>query len=308
MEEEQLKNGKELTDVEVSKIAFVKRPANGVPILLFKSVNKGDKLMSEELKIDKELVEPVKKMVTPMEDEKSIDAIFKDSKLDDENKAALRGALRLIKSVKLEDGMIDKLVTEAGYKVPEPDALKKEVTELKKSAKEKDAEIERLNKEDAKLIIKSDGSINENHPDVKVMSPEMKELFQKSEKDNAAARESITKMEREGKVVKCEKEIKEICKEAGKTEEVADLLVTIEEKAGEDIAKKVKEIFKANTEQIKTGNLYKENGTARASDPDSKDAKVIKLAKQKMEKDTKLTEAQAKLAVYDENPELAEED
>lgn len=302
---EDLKNGKELSDVEVSRIAFVKRPANGIPILLFKSEKQGENKMSEkELKINPEFVEPVEKMITPLEDEKAIDELLKDSGLEDEKAAALRGAMRLIKSAEMKPELFEKFITEAGFKTPEPDELKKELEAVKKSVKEKDAEIERLSKKEATLIIKSDGSINEEHPDVKQMTPEMKEHLVKTEKENKANRESIAKMEREGKVVKCEKEIKEICKHAGKIEDVAELLTTIEEKAGEEVAKSVKEIFKANTAQIEKGNLFKESGTAADADPDSSEAKVEKMALAKMEKDKDLTKEQAERAVYEENPDL----
>lgn len=263
----------------------------------------------------KELLEEVK----PLEGEKDMLAAFKKSKMSDSEIATTQAALRLLSSV--SDQVKKSGVVLKAFEVDPPKTDATAAAAFLKSCKpEEKAEIAKslgieadrfaqvFEKEKGKpptgLVLKADGTLDlDQVPEA--LRPAMQVLFKDSTDTKAAlktANEKIEKAEKENQhKVWLEKaaEFKDL--PSVNVEELATTLSKLED----DDAEKIMKQLRANKEAIDKGALFTEHGRGGGGPaPGSAIERVNQLATGLVQKNDKLSEAEAVQKVLADNPTL----
>lgn len=142
-------------------------------------------------------------------------------------------------------------------------------------------------------------------PVFKDLPAEARERIEKAEAASKAAEERVEKMEREARVAKARVDAAATMKRLGDPEQVADLLVQVED-ALPEVAKTLRSIFTAADERIAKGALFAEVGRT-AADPASAQGRLDAKADEFQKADPDLTRPQAITKAMEADPSLYEE-
>lgn len=302
-----------LTDITTDEVSLVGKGANRKKFLLFKSGKEGT--MEELLK---ELLEELK----PIEGEKDLLADLKKAKFSAEETSTVQAAIRML------SGVADKIkksgiVVKAFETKADPAKVeRKDIGDyLKKSSAADRAEVAKQlgvdptrfeeafgpAKTDDGLILKADGTLNLDAVP-KDMRPAMQLLFKDKAETAKKLKDAEDKIE---KSEKAEKRAVWIAKAAEfkdlpgtNVQELADTLMELSDEGAEKIMKQLR----SNLEIIEKGDFFGEHGrpgpgggTGQAIE------KVNQLAGSLIQKNDKLTQADAIQLVLRENPSLYQE-
>ncbi len=299
-----------LTDITTDEVSLVGKGANKKKFLLFKSK---EGTMEELIK---ELLEEVK----PLDGEKDLVAKLKKSKMSEGDIAITQAALRLLSGV--TDGIKKSGIVIKGFEQEEPAKVDaKAAGEYLKGAKPEDRqavaqaagiEPERFEQAFAEPkpddiegdILKADGSLDEKKVP-KELRPALQLLFkdrQETKKQLSEANEKIEKAEKEKKrsaIQKKAEEVKDV--PSVNVEELTDTLMKLDEEDQEKLLKPLR----ASAEAISKGKLFGEKGRPGPGLSEGQTIeKVNELAKGLVQKNDKLTEADAIQQVLKDHPEL----
>ena len=301
-----------LTDITTNEVSLVGKGANRKKFLLFKS--------DKEDEMD-ELIKELLEETQAIDGEKDLLADLKKGKFSPAEASQVQAALRLL-SANTDKVKKSGIVVKAFETVKEPEKVDaKAVAAFLKGAKVEDrAEISKelgldatrfeegltqpIKKDALGNILKADGSLDlDNVP--KELRPAMQLLF-KSSTDNAAAlkvaNEKIEKADKEAKRsvwIKKADEFKDL--PGTNVEELADTLMELSESSAE----KIMQQLRASKEVIKEGGFFTEQGRpGDGSGTGSTIEKVNTLAKGLVQKNEKLSNADALQQVLRDNPAL----
>ncbi len=146
-------------------------------------------------------------------------------------------------------------------------------------------------------------TVVEEEPEAEVAKAEVLTLRAELQKSNAR----IEKMERdrltEQFVAKAASELDSL----GSAQELGMLLLSVHEHCPKEQAQTLERVLKAANAQASTGGLFEQFGREGEQEPDSFEAKVLKLAKEKVQAGEAKTVEIGKQLVIDENPDLRSE-
>jgi hypothetical protein len=316
----------ELVDVEPTEISLVSRAANRRKWLLYKSAEGGGDNVSYRLDDEEAQELFTDALNAPAEDEdrhlKALEKIAKDGETEvgDAERNALRGASRLLASVaeKLPDGAMRDVLAEAGLghaapqeksgdeKPDDPEKTKEgdgvDKPEQKGAASEVPEEVREIAKafdpiEGARLL----ESYRKNPDAVSLVLPMLKEQAARSKKSE----DRLQKMEEE----RDEQAVRALMKQHGLPEDSEDafaLLKSMDEAQRTQFAEVLKPMEAKVAEATKL--MTAEKGSGAPAKPSDAEAKIEKLAAEKIEKsETPLSKAEAFDQVLQEHPELYKE-
>lgn len=254
-----------LEDVEISKIALVKRPANQLPLLLLKSEDTmpGTKLT---LEVADTMIPVLKSVVEPTKDEDNIlvDALKAD--LSDEEKNKVRMALRLLSSLdgKISASVMETLASAAGVE-KDGDSVSKEAHEaaVAKARKEEQAKTDRevakaleKAKTPKRVILKSkDGQefdVTDESETSRANTEALIKSLDKAHDDNATLRSDAR---REALLKSARSDFPHL-----DAERVATVVQKSEDVGDKDATKALTEVLKQAEEIAKAGGLEAERG------------------------------------------------
>ena len=282
-----------LVQNDVNEISLVPKGANKKKkILFFKSDNtQGDNLMEEEKTFEEIFKELLDHPDGPAiyGDPNKVEDFLKQAKLSDKAVNAVKGALRILNSVKadLPAGMLAKLagLLGEGYAAPKEEKPEKP-EEVKKEDKENKLELDGIPEPIAKALKEQGGQI----------------ALLKEEKDKLAeklseATDTIIRKEFEEKV---KTDFSNIPIAAT---DLVEKLITVAKSGDAELSETVDSILKTADKLAGESKVFDEFGSG-AGGSGSAYTKIEKIAEEYRKTDPKMTEAAAIAKATLENPEL----
>lgn len=309
------KTQQSLSEFDAPFLSFVPKGANHKKFFLLKS-NGGNNMYE----LDKDTISKLEKIFKAefSAEEKAALVEIEKSGLDKESMNAVKGALRLLSSVKKEikEEVMKEAMAKAGFGSEKPEEI-----DEKEAKKKKEAELAKLKKEiESGMKVETSKSIMKHVPEdskevfekvlkaagletvVVVDDPKYAAILKKQEET-----EALLKEERDMRITKEFKEKAEGYTHIAKSDdEFGEVLKDASENMSKENFEKLETTLKAADEQIEKGGLFNENGSDLPGGSDTM-SKIEKAAAEIRKEYPELTKAQSILKATDANPELAVE-